>query len=112
MRTTGGADAGVLLQGARHVQMEAVWGGSVDTAGNLRGVCVTTLVEESHPGAMYEAVRLLADPMPEARRHAVQAVAAAGRVESELLLRMKALHGDPDDTIVADAIAALMRIDP
>ena len=112
MRAIGNADHDLLLRGARHIQMEPVWGGSVDTAGNLRGLCVTALVEGGYPGAMFEAVQLLADPAPEARRHAVQAVAAAGGAESELLLRMKALHGDQENGIVADAIAALVRINP
>jgi HEAT repeat protein len=112
MRTIGNAGHELLLRGARHIQLEPVWGKPVDTAGNLRGICVTALVEGSYPDAIFDAVRLLADPTPEARRHAVQAVAAAGRVESELLLRMKALHGDEDDSIVADAVAALVRINP
>ena len=112
MRTIGNARHELLVRGAHHVQMEPVWGKSIDTAGNLRGTCVTALVEGTYPGAMFEAVQLLVDPAPEARRHAVQAVAAAGRVESELLLRLKALHGDEDESIVADAVAALVRIDP
>jgi hypothetical protein len=50
-------DAGaeeVLLVGVRTVQREPVWGTSVDTAAELRGVCVMGLVERQHPRAWVE----------------------------------------------------------
>ena len=35
----------LFLQGMRHVQLEPVWGGTSDTAGNLRGTCALALVQ-------------------------------------------------------------------
>src|SRR4051794_23936856 len=37
-------NAELYLTGMRHVQMEPVWGGSVDTAAELRGICAMGLV--------------------------------------------------------------------
>ncbi len=37
-------DPAVFLRGMEHVQMEPVWGGSVDTAIVLRGACALALV--------------------------------------------------------------------
>jgi len=37
--TVGCDDYELFLKGMRHVHMEPVWGGSVDTAAELRGMC-------------------------------------------------------------------------
>jgi len=38
-------DEQVFLRGMRHIQMEPVWGGQSDTAGNLRATCALALVQ-------------------------------------------------------------------
>jgi HEAT repeat protein len=102
----------LLLRGARHVQREPVWGGTADTAGNLRGLCGMALVAVGHPDALFELVRLLTDPEIEARRHAVRAVAATETTAGELLLRLKTGAAANDPEIRAECLAALMQMAP
>ena len=102
----------VFLLGARHVQMEPVYGGRADTAANLRGICGFALARRGRPEALFELVALLNDPEPAARRAAVQALAHLDRDESELLLRMKALAGDRETDIVGECLRGLMQLDP
>ncbi len=102
----------VFLAGVRHVQMEPTWGMPEDTAGALRGACGQALAQTNYPDALFELAGLLMDPEPPARRAAIQAVAYVGGTEGELLLRMKALAGDPDPDIMGDCLAALMRLEP
>jgi len=106
------ADERRLLRGARHVQMEAVFGGSVDVAGPLRAECLAGLVASGYARAHEEAVRLLVDKLPEVRLAAVQALGALAGRESALLLRYKAMVGDEEPGIVGECFSALMRLAP
>lgn len=101
-----------LLRGARWVQMEAVFGGSVDVAGPLRAECLAGLVGIGCARAHEEAVRLLADNLPEVRLSAVRALGALAGRESALLLRFKAMVGDEEPGIVGECFSALMRLAP
>ena len=102
----------VYLRGVRHVQMEPVWGGKADTAGNLRGNCGMALARANHPEALYELAGLLMDNEPMARRAAVKALAYMGSQACELMLRVKAMAGDAEPDIVPECLSALMRIAP
>src|SRR6185436_13465161 len=86
----------VFLAGIRHVQMEPAWGGSSDTAAELRGTCALGLVRMAYRDVMNELVDLLMDSSHQARIMAARAIAYAGRDEGALLLRMKILAGDRD----------------
>jgi HEAT repeat protein len=108
----GAGPGDLLLRGARHVQREPVWGGTADTAGNLRGLCGLALVATGHPEALFELVRLLADLEIEARRHAVRAVASTGTTAGELLLRLKAEESAGDPEIRAECLSALVQMEP
>jgi HEAT repeat protein len=108
-----GADAdAVYLAGVRHVQREPVWGGSEDSAGELRGYCVLGLALMNHRGVMAEIVDLLVDPHPAARTAAARAVAVTGREEGAWLLRLKLLTGDRSPDALAEAMTALVRLTP
>jgi hypothetical protein len=50
--------AGVFLRGIRHVQMEPVFGGRVDTAVDLRGACALGLVRIGYRDALLELADL------------------------------------------------------
>jgi hypothetical protein len=102
----------VLLRGVRHVQMEPAWGPPVDTAANLRVHSAFGLARMSHPGVFYELVSLLMDKQVEARRGAVKAAAYLVSTESELLLRMKALAGDPEPDVTIECLSALAGMAP
>jgi hypothetical protein len=49
----------LFLKGIRLVQKESVWGGKVDTAPGLRGVCALGLVRMNYPDAMGALADLL-----------------------------------------------------
>jgi HEAT repeat protein len=97
----------VFLAGIHHVQMEPAWGGSVDTAAELRGICALGLVRMGYREVMNELVDLLADPSHQARIMAARAIAYSGRDDGALLLRLKILVGDPSDDVTVECLLAL-----
>ena len=98
--------------GLRHVQMEGSFGPPVDAAAELRGVCAQGLARMAHPDALPECVTLLVDREVAARAGAVRAIADAGVQEGALLLRLKALVGDPKIEVTAECFASLLRLAP
>ncbi len=92
----------------RHVQMEPVWGGSVDTAAELRAICAMGLANTRYPGKLRAMVDLLVDREWQARAGAVRALAVAGSEAALLLLRFKALSGDPEPEVIADCFTGLL----
>lgn len=101
----------VFLAGVRHVQREPVWGGTVDTAGELRGVCGMALVHMHHDRAMVEVALLLADPEVSARTAAARAIAASGdRGVGEPLLRLRIAAGEPEPEVLGELFAALLEL--
>jgi HEAT repeat protein len=104
--------AEVYFAGARHVQLEPVWGDTVDSAAELRGICAIGLARMAHPEALLEAVRLLNDKCPETRIGALRALSDSGKAEAELVLRFKADMGDKRPEVEAECFAALLRLGP
>lgn len=108
----GAYEDALFLRGIRHVQREPVWGGTEDTACELRSVCALALVRLSHPDAATEVAELLADPEPAARAGAARAIASSESERVAPLLRFKVLCGDADPQVVAECVAGLLRIAP
>jgi hypothetical protein len=106
-------DLDVFLRGIHHVQMEPIWGGSADTAAELRGVCALGLVRANYNDVMNELAELVVDPDPSARLNAVRAI---GYSENDLvgapMLRMKLLSGDEHPEVIVEAFASLMKLAP
>jgi HEAT repeat protein len=102
----------LFLRGIRHIQMEPAWGEPVDTADELRGRCAEGLVRAGYPDIMFELVRLLSDPQPRTRNDAAHIIASFENETAELLLRMKAFHGDPEPEIQGDVLSSLMGMAP
>ena len=105
-------DDGVFLRGVRHVQREGSWGGSVDVAAELRGVCGLALVRLGHRDAPNELTRLLADPEPAARLSAARGLAGTGHDLASLPLRLKVLTGDPEPAVIAECLAGILNLTP
>jgi len=101
----------LYLAGMRHVQMEPGWGGSSDTAVELRSVCAMGLASTTYPNKLRELVNLLVDPEWQARSGAVRAIAAVGSETASLLLRFKALTGDKEPDVLADCFSGLLDIE-
>jgi HEAT repeat protein len=102
----------LFLQGIKHVQMEPVWGGKVDTAPGLRGFCALGLVRMNYPLVMVELADLLADPEPEARINAARAIAYTENSQGVPLLRLKVKIGDKDPQVLSECFIALLKLAP
>jgi HEAT repeat protein len=101
----------VFRRGLRHVQMEPTWGGSVDTAAEVRALSAMGLAQTDYPDALDEILPLLLDTERDARIGAVRAIGASGLPGGVLLLRLKALSGDEPD-VLGECFAALLRAAP
>jgi hypothetical protein len=102
------------LRGARHVQMEPVWGGQEDTASNLRGVCMLGLVTCSdlrREAILRVLVDGLTDPAVTVRVEAARALTEMGGDESPLLLRLKARAGDKEPPVCGQVFESLLRLE-
>jgi HEAT repeat protein len=101
----------LYLEGMRHVQLEPSWGGSSDTAVELRGVCAMGLASTTYPNKLRELVNLLVDREWQARAGAVRAVATIGSDAAMLLLRFKALSGDQEPEVLSDCFSGLLAVE-
>jgi hypothetical protein len=101
----------VFMQGVRHVQLEPVWGGQVDTAAPLRGACALGLVAARSRHALLELAHLLADPESDARIAAARALAYSGDPASVPLLHFKVLTGDTHAAVLYECFLALLKLD-
>jgi len=104
-------DVEFLLAGLRLRQMEPVWGGTADTAADVRGSCAMGLAASGYPRALVAIAALLYDAEPDARLGAVRAVACGHPREAELLLRSKVLAGDAEPAILGECFTALLSIE-
>jgi HEAT repeat protein len=101
-----------FLRGICHIQREAVWGGTQDTAGELRGESAFGLVRIDHPDVLLLLTELLTDPEKTARRAAAQGLGASGKLACIPLLRFKARTGDEDATVTSECLTGLLRLAP
>ena len=106
-------DPAVFLRGIGHVQMEAVWGGQVDTAITLRGACAHALVASTldRQTILTRLVNLLVDEPP-VRIDAIRALGQVPGHDTALLLRLKALLGDKEPGVTGACFDVLLEIVP
>lgn len=103
-----------FLRGLTHIQMEAVWGGRVDTAGTLRAYCALALAAcRAMPGmqVLRHLVPALVDPEKTVRTEAARAVAHLGRDEGALLLRLRALQGDAESEVLGAVFSGIIALE-
>lgn len=105
-------DAEFFLRHIGYRQLEPVWGGSVDTAAHLRGLCGHGLVQSDYRRPLPYLIDLLADPEKVTRQGAAQALALTGREEAALILRTKLLCGDKEYEVVGECLTALLSLTP
>lgn len=103
--------AALYLQGIHHIQMEPVWGGSVDTAAKLRGISAFGLVRIQYHDLMLELADLLCDPEPEARIGAARAIAYSNDPRCIPLLRLRAKVGD-EPQVLSEYLRVMLDIVP
>lgn len=98
--------------GLRYRQPEPVWGGTADTAADVRASCAMGLVASGYPRALVELTALLNDSDAAARMGAVRAIACGNPREAELLLRSKALAGDAEPQVLGECFTGLLGVEP
>jgi HEAT repeat protein len=105
------ADA-TFLRGIRHVQPEPIWGGSQDTAAEMRGYCALGLVRSNHRDVLNELADLLMDPEPTARHMAARAIGYNQDPAGAPLLRLKILTGDANYDVTTECLSSLVKLTP
>ncbi len=108
-------DPDFYLQGIRHRQLEPVWGGSEDTAINLRGSAAFAIGRSHLLGINRKLIALtdlLADSERLARTYAIQALVDVGHDSIVPLLRVKAECGDKEAEVVGACFNGLLTLDP
>jgi HEAT repeat protein len=108
------ADSHPFIRGARHIQMEPVWGGHEDAAPQLRATCVLALVQCDdlrRPEIFRHLVDALADPADPVRLEAVRAIAQMNGDEASILLRLKARLGDQRPLVTGHVLDALLSLE-
>ncbi len=105
-------DVEFFLCGIRYRQLEPVWGGTADTAVDVRASCAMGLVASGYSRALVELTALLNDADAAARIGAVRAVACGNPREAELLLRCKALAGDAEPQVLGECFTGLLAVEP
>jgi HEAT repeat protein len=104
-------DAELFRRGLKHVQREPVWGGTEDTAAELRSVCATGLANSRDPHKLRPPAELLTDSEWPARAGAVRAIATVGSEAASVLLRFKALTGDREPEVISECVTGLLDVD-
>jgi HEAT repeat protein len=102
----------IYLAGIHHIQLEFSFGSPVDTADTLRAACAFGLYRMGYAALLCELVSLLVDPQTAPRRAAIKILTEMDRESSEMLLRLKALHGDREPEVMGDCFNGLMAIAP
>ncbi|PYV19176.1 MAG: hypothetical protein DMG07_02430 [Acidobacteria bacterium] len=105
-------DPSVFRRGMRCVQREPVFGGSIDTAAELRGHCAQGLARTNDPDALFDLVEMLVDSEAAARAGAARAIGDRGRNDGISVLRLKVLTGDKEANVIGECLGALMHLDP
>ena len=92
-------------------QLEPAYGGTEDTAIELRSMAALAIARINHPEAHYLLGDMLVDPSNQVRIAAVKAIAFLGTSESEVMLRLRTIVGDADE-VVAECFLGLMKMAP
>ncbi|MBL8176114.1 MAG: HEAT repeat domain-containing protein [Bryobacterales bacterium] len=107
-------DPELYVRGLRHRQPEPVYGGQQDTAATLRATCAHALLicrSISDLKILGHLTDLLSDSEHTVRLEAARAIAALGRPEGALLLRLKIACGDGRSEVTGQCMSALLALD-
>jgi HEAT repeat protein len=105
-------DVGFYLEGSRYRQLEPVWGGSADTAIDVRCSCAMGLVGTGYSRAVQELTALLHDPESRVRAGAARAISCGNPREAEAVLRLKVLVGDAEAEVIGECFTGILSIAP
>jgi hypothetical protein len=105
-------DTEFFRRGIAYRQPEPVWGGTADTAVDVRANCAMGLVASGYSRALVELTALLHDSEATARMAAVRAVACGNPREAEQLLRAKVHAGDAEPAVLGECFTGLLTVAP
>ena len=108
------SESAPFLRGARHVQMEPVYGGHEDSAINLRANSFLALVQCTdirRVEILQHLVDAMSDRADPVRVEAVRAIHQLGGDEAVLLLRLKARLGDSEPMIIGHVFDAILGLE-
>lgn len=114
IKDLGHAESALFVRGARHIQMEPVWGGQEDTAPTLRGTCLLAMVQctdITREAILRHLVDALADRATPVRIDAVRTLRELEGMESALLLRLKAKAGDREPEVTGQVFDSLLALE-
>ncbi len=106
------SDVDFYRLGLQYRQLEPVWGGTADTAVDVRASCAMGLVASGYSRALVEVTALLHDSDASGRIGAIRAIACGNPREAELLLRSKVLAGDPEPQVLGECFTGLLSVEP
>lgn len=114
LRELGHRGADAFVRGLTHVQLEPAWGGRADSATNLRATCALALPDTQLDdlSVLTYLSDALADRDKQVRADSAAAIAALGRSEGALPLRLKLLLGDADADVLGQCFTALLSVAP
>lgn len=105
-------DVDFYLAAVSYRQPEPVWGGTADTATDIRCTAALGLVSSGYSRALIEVAELLIDEEEIVRAGAAKAIACGNPREAELLLRAKLLTGDEEPGVYAECFEGLLTVEP
>ncbi|MGB5830659.1 MAG: hypothetical protein WBG92_01535 [Thiohalocapsa sp.] len=105
-------DAAFYREGIVLRQLEPVWGGSVDTAADVRASCAMGLAASGDARALITLVDLLADAEHQARIGAVRAIVCTEPLAAEAVLRAKVVFGDNESDVIGECLHGLLELEP
>ncbi len=104
----------LFLAGMTHIQLEPVWGGSSDTASNLRGLCALALVQcrgLSNTQVLTHLLPLLADKEDTVMVNAIRAIEQIGNDSAALLLRLRAELGSGAPELLGACYSGVLHLE-
>src|SRR4051812_17845817 len=101
----------LYLRGIRHIQMEASYGPSIDTATELRAVSAMGLANSTYPHKLRELFPLLVEKEGQVRVGVVRAMAVIGTEAASLLLRYKMLAGDKESEVMSECFHSMLILE-
>lgn len=106
------SEQALFVRGVQVKQMEAAYGGPVDTAAELRGLCAVGLVRSHRRQVLEDLAILLSDPEPVARSYAARAVIENGETQGAALLLLHLLKGEEVPDVALDCLSGLFTLCP
>ena len=105
------ADVTFFLTTLRYRKLEPTWGGSQDTAVDIRITAAMGLAATAYARALPELTQLLIDPEPRVRAGVMDAIACCEPIAAESVLRIKAQVGDAEPEVTGACLLALLRLE-